>query len=222
MRLEHIKGIPLYYLYRAGLLTNDIVQSLFTCLDILHNTANGQPLPCVKHVINNYINKLEKRFEIADDFPFDRKEVYEIQQACLNKLKAYCEDKLLITKNIRHIIHGDFWFSNIILEFKKNIKAIDMKGHLDGFITMGGDCYYDYSKLLQSFLGYDLALYGDTIDKSYIDSMLLLYKSECKKRHICYDTVKSITYSLVVGTLHAIDNLEKKNRIWNWIKETFM
>lgn len=222
LRLEYIKGIPLYYLYRSELLTCDIISNLFIYMDILHHTTNEtSKTPNVKQITDNYIDKLKKRFLNIDDYPFDKKEVYDTQQLCLKYISEYCNSDI-IQKNICHIIHGDFWFSNIILEFKKNIKAIDMKGHLDGFITTGGDCYYDYAKLLQSFLGYDLALYGDQVDTKYSKTLLKIYKQECSNRNIDYNTIKNITFGLVMGTFHAIDSIEKKIRVWDWIIKTFI
>ena len=221
MRLEYIKGIPLYYLYRAELLTKDIISNLFLYLDVLHNTTNNKELPDISQVNYNYVNKLENRFLNESDYPFDKEDVQLVQQKCLYKIKKYCDSEL-ISKNICQVIHGDFWFSNIILEFKKNIKAIDMKGHLNGYITTGGDSYYDYAKLFQSFLGYDIALYGDTINFEYRDSLIFLFNEECKKRDINVDILKDITFGLVMGTFYFIDSITTKERVWKWIKETFM
>ena len=221
MHLEYIKGIPLYYLYRSGLLTRDIISNLFSYLDILHHTTNSKELPSFAQVNNNYVNKLEKRFLNVNDYPFDRQDVQLLQQQCLDKINDYCNGEL-IKKNICHIIHGDFWFSNIILEFKKNIKAIDMKGHLDGYITTGGDSYYDYAKLFQSFLGYDIVLYGDTINFEYKESLIYIFNEECEKRDINIDIIKNITFGLVMGTFYFIESITTKERVWKWIKETFL
>jgi capsule biosynthesis phosphatase len=220
--LEYVKGIPLYHLYRAELLTEDIVKQLFVYLDLLHNVeVKNQIKPTVLQLQSNYIAKLKRRFAETQDYPFDKEQVRLTQEASLCALQSYC-DSLQLEKNIVSMIHGDFWFSNIILEFKKQIKSIDMKGHLDGFITTAGDLYYDYGKLYQSFLGYDLALYGHSIDELYQANMKDAFESECVKRHICIKTLRGITFGLVMGTLHAIDEMEKKIRVWNWIQATFM
>lgn len=221
MRLEYIKGIPLYYLYKTGLLTQDIISNLFLYLDILHHTTNNKELPSIAQVNNNYIKKLETRFLNDCDYPFDKQDVTMVQQLCMDKIKTYCYGNL-IKKNICHIIHGDFWFSNIILEFKKNIKAIDMKGHLNGYITMSGDSYYDYAKLFQSFLGYDIILYGDKIDTDYKEYLISIFNEECKKRDIDIDIIKDISFALVMGTFYFIENEETKKRVWKWIKDTFV
>jgi len=220
LRIEYVKGIPLYHLYRAELLTEDVVRGLFGYLDVLHNVTTPQPLPTLEQVQNNYVSKLRRRFAQADDYPFDKEEVQRIQKACMDQTVKYCCDEKL-QSNIRSMIHGDFWFSNIILEFKKQIRAIDMKGHLDGVITTGGDALYDYAKLYQSFLGYDLALYGDSCSQEYRTRLCDVFEEECAKRHIDVVQLKSITFGLVMGTLHAIEECDKKMRVWKWIVETF-
>lgn len=220
LRIEYVKGIPLYHLYKAELLTDDIVCQLFVYLDVLHNVNLHQSLPDLKRVRDNYVTKLERRFACKEDYPFDEEEVSHTQSSCLAITREYCNGEHIDT-HLVSMIHGDFWFSNIILEFKKQIKAFDMKGHLDGFITTSGDKYYDYAKLYQSFLGYDLALYGDNVSEEYKMKLCDTFHKECGKRNIDIAMVKGITFGLVMGTLHAIEEQEKKKRVWQWIQSTF-
>ena len=42
-------------------------------------------------------------------------------------------------------------------------------GFIFNILTLNGDIYYDYGKLYQSILGYDLVLNNYLIDKEYVD-----------------------------------------------------
>lgn len=212
IRMEHISGVPLYTLFKNKLITKDHIRALFEFTDVLHNYV-GETLPTPEDVSKNYESKLVQRFEIAENYPFE--DATLIQTKCLDRLKKYK------TYNIRHFIHGDLWFSNIILDFKNNFKFIDMKGQVNGKFSTGGDAMYDYGKLYQSILGYDLVLYNDSCDPVYLCAMKSLFEEEIKKRNIPLEDLKTVTFSLVIGTLHSIKDLDAKTRVWNWIKENF-
>jgi len=186
--LENINSIPLYTLYHSELLNVSYINKIFDFLDQLHNikilpntssntSSNTSPnllnsvdLPSMDDIKDNYYLKLVKRFENKSDYPFEDSEI--IQQLCLTKLDTYL-NKLNTNNNnnnnnnIKSFIHGDCWFSNILLDFSGNLKFIDMKGQINGKLNTGGDIMYDYSKLYQSILGYDLILYGHSIDENY-------------------------------------------------------
>jgi capsule biosynthesis phosphatase len=207
--IEQIKGIPFYTLYLHKLLSEKHISDLFEFLDCLHNQINSGVLPSQTNIYNNYVKKLENRFKIAEDYPF----------ADARKLQDECLSNLTILKDfdIRNMIHGDLWFSNIILDFRNNLKVFDMKGKVDEILTLGGDSYYDYGKLYQSFLGYDAALYGHSIDEVYKEKMLTYFLNKIMTRGIDYKRLKEITFSLVMGVFHSLKNYETKQRIWEWI-----
>ena len=210
LRTEYIKGIPIYTLYKAELLTQTHIQQLFEILDCLHNTK-GCELPRVEDVYANYIQKLERRFENKEVYCFSNTET--IKHKCLSELKTYLET----TPTIVPYIHGDFWFSNILLDFKNNIKLIDMKGCLESTLTLGGDVMYDYCKFFQSILGYELILYNDTVSDKYRELMKGYFFEEIRKRNINEHHLYNITFALMVGTLHAIDSKEKQKQVWDWL-----
>jgi hypothetical protein len=57
------------------------------------------------------------------------------------------------------IIHGDAVFTNAIIKADRpRITWVDMRGMLGTKCTLGGDANYDWSKVLQSLLGYDFVL----------------------------------------------------------------
>lgn len=207
IRMEHISGVPLYTLFKNKLVTKDHIVSIFEFIDVLHNYI-GDSLPSNEDVEKNYQDKLKTRFEIKEDYPFDNANV--VQQKCLERLQKYKN------YNIRHFIHGDLWFSNIILDFKNNFKFIDMKGQVNGKFTTGGDAMYDYGKLYQSILGYDMVLYGDQICQEYTDLLKRTFITETKKRNIDLHDLETVTFSLIIGTFHFIKDKTTKKRVWDW------
>ena len=210
--IEHIRGVPLYTLFKNQLLTEDHINSLLEFTDMLHNTV-GNNAPTRENVACNYIQKLTKRFSVTGDYPFDN--ATSIQESCISRLSEYVKKDLVITP----FIHGDLWFSNAILDFKNKLKLIDMKGQVNDIYTTGGDVMYDYGKLYQSFLGYDMILYNDTIPEEYIEKTRSMFIEKVKGRGVCIADLKTVTFSLIVGTFHSIKNIETRTRVWNWLTQ---
>jgi streptomycin 6-kinase len=183
-------------------------------MDLLHNRGGSTSIT-PDNVRRNYIDKLKKRFERTEDYPFEDAAV--VQSACLEKLERYLSEDVQIVS----FIHGDLWFSNMIEEFSTGtIKVVDMKGVVDGVLTTGGDRLYDYGKLYQSFLGYDSVMNDEDLPENQQE--LLAYFLKCvKKRCISVENLRAVTFSLVIGTFHAIDSLDTRRRVWKWIISTF-
>ena len=184
-------------------------------MDLLHNRG-GTTNITRDHVYRNYVVKLKKRFERTEDYPFE--DSAAVQSACLEKLERH----LSADSQIVSFIHGDLWFSNMIEEFSTGmIKVIDMKGVVDGVLTTGGDRLYDYGKLYQSFLGYDSVLNGDNLPANK-DKLLSYFIEKLQTRKIPVEAVRVVTFSLVIGTMHAIEDTATKRGVWKWIKDNFM
>ena len=211
LRTEYIKGIPFYTLYKSKLLTEYHIQQLFNILDRLHSIP-GEDIPTYDEIYDNYIGKLKMRFANNSVYTFVDSEEYQSQ--CLDNLEIYLQTK---PSSVPYI-HGDFWFSNILLDFKNNIKLIDMKGRLESRLTLGGDRMYDYGKLYQSVLGYDLILNNETVSSDYSNIIEKCFFNELNKRNINIQHLKYVTISLMMGTLHFIETKEQRERVWNWLK----
>jgi dTDP-glucose pyrophosphorylase len=213
--IEQIFGIPFYTLYQNKMITKQHLTMLFEMIETLHATEGVKP-PSNDKIIQNYLGKLKDRFANKKDYPFN--DAIKIQNLCLAELNKYCSIPEFKTTSF---IHGDLWFSNILFEYTGKLKFIDMRGKVDNEFTTAGDIYYDYSKLYQSFLGYDAVLYGHNICPVYSASLCGIFREWLLSKNVNMEHLHSVTFSLVMGTLHFVRD-EAKERIWTWIKKTFI
>jgi capsule biosynthesis phosphatase len=207
LTMEYIKGIPLFYLYKNSLLDEKNINCLFSILEEIHTIHIPIHINEI-NIHNNYFKKIRDRFNVVDYSFENAKEYVEIILEDLSRN---------FFPEIVGMIHGDFWFSNIILDYRDNYKLIDMKGQVDGQLTLNGDRYYDYGKLYQSILGYDLVLNGCVLDRDYLNRMRLLFLEKCKKIGLNIGYLEAVTKCLMVGTIYFIENFETKKRIWDFI-----
>lgn len=215
LHLEHVRGIPVFTLYKAGLITVDHINKFFEFLDILHSFKKTGDKPDNSIVVANYVNKLEERFAVKEDYPFDN--ACELQKECISRIHAYIQKGGI---EVVDYIHGDFWFSNMIIDFRGMLKVIDMKGRVYTMYTTGGDKMYDYAKVYQSILGYDCVL-NNVPMPSQAEVLRLHFEEKIVKNKICLEDMQTVTFSLVMGTLHSIESADTKQRVWRWITNTF-
>jgi capsule biosynthesis phosphatase len=220
LKMDYIEGIPLYYLYKNCLLTHRHIDELFDILEHLHtcdDTIDTIDIVITRdNVKNNYIKKLKNRFN-KEDYPFEDAE--DVFRAIIEGIEAH------FSPILSPVIHGDFWFSNIILKYaigdaQNRYKLLDMRGMIDDILTLNGDIYYDYGKLYQSILGYDLVLNGDASRDAYFQEMKTYFLQKCLAKGLNIDFLTYVTKGLVFGTLPFIshyDNDVKKN-VWDFIK----
>lgn len=206
--IEHISGIPLYFLYKNKLFTEKHINSLFDMLQQFHSTEYPITIDAAR-IHNNYFKKLHGRFNNNDYYFADAQEVFD--RIVLDLTVHY-------SPNVVGIIHGDFWFSNIMLEYDDNYKCIDMKGQVDNELTLNGDMYYDYGKLYQSILGYDLVLNNCSIDNTYIAANKEYFITKCRELNLNVEYLTAVTKSLIFGTLHSVESDVNKQNIWNFLK----
>jgi len=216
LKIDYIEGIPLYFLYKNCLLTYKHIDELFDILNNLHSYSKKKELIITDNNIkNNYVKKLNKRFNIHDYYFEDANDVLI---DIIEGIEAH------YSPVISYVIHGDLWFSNIILTYQNNYKFVDMKGSVDDILTLSGDIYYDYGKLYQSILGYDLVLNDCEINNSnreYIQSMKLYFLKKCDAKGLNINYLTYVTKGLVFGVYHSITHYEQfvKNNIWKFIKD---
>ncbi len=220
LKIDYIEGIPLYYLYKNKLLTFKHIDNLFDILNTFHtyndtNTDTKDTIITRDNIKNNYINKLRTRFN-NQDYYFEGSN--EILEDIIKGTETHFEPI------ISAMIHGDFWFSNIILTYDNNYKFIDMKGVIDNTLTLNGDIYYDYGKMYQSILGYDLILNNNAPDPEYIKLMKAYFINKCHSKGLNIQYLKYITKGLVFGTLPFIAHYDSdvKNNVWNFINSPLL
>jgi len=217
LKINYIEGIPLYYLYKNNLLTCKHIDELFDILNQFHSHKD-KIIITYENIKNIYIKKLKNRFNInKSDYSFEDSDnvLYDI----IEGIKAN------FSPVISSMIHGDFWFSNIILTYDNHYKCIDMRGIIDNILTLNGDIYYDYGKLYQSILGYDLILNNNINNNNeYICSMKNYFLNKCHSKGLNIKYLKYVTKSLVFGTLPFISHYDNdiKNNVWSFIKSELM
>ena len=210
LRTEQIKGIPVYTLAKAKLLTPEHVRRVFEFLDVLHNTQSTSPQPTAEQVQVAYRAKLCERFAVAADYDFEG--AAELQTRVLEILELVVRETPLLS----HFIHGDFWFSNLLFSFGDGaLKAIDMRGRVGNMLTTGGDRYYDYAKLYQSFLGYDAILYGDS--PTATTALMTLFEAHVTQRGLNLEHIRRVALVLMAGTFFAIGSHETRARMGAWL-----
>jgi capsule biosynthesis phosphatase len=212
IEIEYIKGIPMFTLFNYQLLREDHFKNLLMILDIIHMSKSTSPVPSVEQMSNNYLLKFKKR--ISDKSVYTFENVDEVSRDCIGKLTDYITSPYLKCVDV---IHGDLWFSNIIITYEGEIKLIDMRGSVDGFLTLGGDPLYDYAKIYQSLLGYDSILYNKEYPSEYAASLIKIFHTQMISNNINIEHVKTITKVLIIGTLPFIEDNDVRNRIWNWV-----
>lgn len=208
LELEYVKGISFYTLFKNKLIHEKHIKDLLEMVSMFHN-APGEICITEQDVHNSNILKLQTRFNVLEDYPFENRN--QVQSTILDLLSTY--DDIHIVP----FIHGDLWFSNIFLTFDQSIKCFDMKGRVGEVLTTNGDMLYDYAKLYQSLLGFDAALYADTIDPAYMKNIRDVFEDIVSSRGISLRRLKILTLSLMTGTFFAIESLDAKTRVWNLI-----
>jgi len=216
IKMEYIEGIPLCYLYKNCILAYRQIDDLFDILSNFHKHKD-KIIITNDNIKNNYVNKLLNRFN-KQDYYFDDSE--EVLEDIIKGIETY------FTPVITPMIHGDFWFSNIILTYDNKYKCIDMRGIIDNIQTLNGDIYYDYGKLYQSILGYDIVLnnqndYYSNDNNEYKFLMKTYFINKCHSKGLNINYLKYVTKGLVFGTIPFIGHYDNdiKNNVWKFIKE---
>lgn len=204
--MEYYSYPTLHHLYLYGNHNIDKWKKIFKKLFYVHDEMKGYSLKInrkdIEKALNNiYINKTIERLEkVKQDKNFSRyfeKEFYinNIKIESLNKLKRLIielVEKLEINKREElNIIHGDYFFANILYDPTADIiKLIDPRGDFGGY-GVYGDPNYDLAKLAHSVDGkYDFIVEDlfelEELDKGF--NYKIVYSEK-------YDGIKELFYS---------------------------
>jgi capsule biosynthesis phosphatase len=215
LRTAQIKGVPAYTLYKSQLLTPSHVKQMFEFLDVLHSTLPtdaAQAQPTTAAVKAAYGTKLRERFAVAANYDFA--DAAELRGRVLEVADAVEKETPLCAP----FIHGDFWLSNLLFSFGDGaLKAIDMRGRIGDLLTTGGDRYYDYAKLYQSFVGYDAVLYGEAIPTTYQSAMMNVFETQVTERGLNLQHIRKVALVLMAGTFFGIGSKVTRERMGAWL-----
>jgi len=216
LKLEKINGIPISYLYMNKTYSLKLFDELLNNINMFHEIKLNNQLDLDEYK-SNYILKIKKRFENKQIYNFENADY--LYEKIITRLNTYLNSKNF-EDNIVSVIHGDMWFSNILLTYKDEYKFIDMKGIIHKTKSISGDRLYDYAKILQSLVGFDAILYDKEIDAAYNLIFVNHYKKWLQQQDVSPRDVKTVCALLMFGVFHAYENMaeEKKLKIVKMIE----
>lgn len=200
LKIEKINGISFSYLYINKLLTTKNISSLIRDLKIIHNSVITET---ELNIYQNYNDKMIQRYNDNINLykKFQLEEIFFKLKELLFIYESKNDGKL-------GVIHGDSVFTNIMIDEKKNIRFIDMRGKVGNNLTIFGDIYYDFAKIYQSLLGYDFILKNLEIDDYYKNTLVNFFEKNFNDREIY--NIKIITASLFFSLLPLHKEESKK------------
>jgi hypothetical protein len=167
----------------------------------------------------HYLVKFDSRSKFTHNFPFaDFKDVH----------RQVRENMVLFLHRrfpVNPIIHGDCWFSNILLR-KTRFIMFDMRGKVNSHLTVQGHILYDYGKIYQSILGLDSIILYDELPNPDVRAPLEKTFWEFMETTVLDDAndalfVKRLTGYLLFNTFNFYDenfSMSKKEKIWELVK----
>lgn len=211
--MEKIKGLSLSVLYTSELLTSTILRHVMNSINRIHSVDIFEDNINEINIYANYYDKMKSRYESYDYSRFENSET----------IYNYIQDRLLnYEKNNKGkmcVIHGDTVMTNIIINNHDKIKFIDMRGKLGDKETIYGDYLYDWAKLYQSLLGYDLILQDKNISTNYKNDLIEFFKNYFVSLFSLevFEDLKLITNSLIFTLIPLHDN-DKCKKYYNLIQ----
>ena len=193
--MDNIEGVSFSYLYTNKLLKVEHLKILIACLNQLH--LHNTRIKKYPKVYADYVQKLRDRYNNNRGL-YDK---YIHAESIFKKLDVLLYD---YDGAIYSVIHGDPVFTNV-LQTERGLKFIDMKGKIDGELTIIGDAYYDLAKVYQSILGYDFILNDIELDNVYINEFRKAFEGLFEPKGL--RIIKIITASLffTLMPLHTED-----------------
>lgn len=155
--LERISQPTYSSLLLSQRLNKNDIDILIDNLQTIHKTKTDINSLDLSWAYNNKVkNRLSNYSEFYNKLHIDIEEYTQLSSTNMNYVMGR--------------IHGDTVFTNI---FSMNgyCKFIDMRGEWDNQLTVFGDTYYDYAKILQSLCGYDYVLHNEPIPDKYLTTL---------------------------------------------------
>lgn len=219
LKLEKINGIPLSFVFHHRTYSLALFRKLLVLTHELHSikpelpkeNSTFAPRVAMEHYASNYLPKLVARFANKVDYSFPSAE--SIFKQIHERMTAYVTGPTF-EDNIVDVIHGDLWFSNILLTGQDSYKILDMKGLVANSKTLSGDRCYDYAKLLQSLIGFDAALYGQEWDEEYATPFINAMKEFLEtEAGLDFSNVASVCAANIFGVFWAYRDMPMSKKI---------
>lgn len=168
-QLEYLYFIGLNELFVFGNQPLFIWNKIFSsCFEFISQCLNFKPQHVDQYINNDiYLKKtlvridafLKDHPQYAGALSYNNKKLGTLHEIAIGAAKCISlPDEASIS-----IVHGDFCFSNILYDFRRqDIKVIDPRGiNVNGELDLFGDIRYDVSKLAHSIIGlYDYIIAG--------------------------------------------------------------
>jgi thiamine kinase-like enzyme len=199
-------------MYLSELLTTEHLAYIMESIERVHAIVPVDVEPDFP-IYDNYCRKLQQRYTepFYATYPHSR-ETYVALYDGLREYETHRKGKLTC-------IHGDAVLSNILLDCDGKIQLIDMRGKVGSTLSIYGDWLYDWAKLYQSLVGYDVILQGKVVSHEYASRMRQFFENEFRKVHSTddWENLKLIAKSLLF-TLLPLHNNEKCIAYYNLIQ----
>jgi capsule biosynthesis phosphatase len=198
-KMEKVNGLTATSLYLSELLSIDNLRHIMNSIKRIQSV---EVHVSSVNIYGNYAKKLKERYENYSYSKFENSNI--AYQNLYDQLIEYENCK----KGRMTVIHGDTVMTNIILNNFGKIKFIDMRGGIDGMLTIHGDWLYDWAKLYQSLIGYDKNLQNKVISEEYENKMINYFKEYFISLYSeeDFNNLKIITNSLLFTLIPLHDN----------------
>jgi capsule biosynthesis phosphatase len=202
--MERVYGVPLSRLLVDGMLTTDLLHVVTRTMMRLHSLpVNDVESLKGLDIYANYAQKMTERWNLYESL-YSRVGAGQKFAESVRFLEEYAaNDHGRLT-----LVHGDPVFTNIILNSFGKLKLIDMRGRLGDVMTIYGDCFYDWAKVLQSLVGYDSVLLCRAQCPSNMHSLVLEFKTFFIRTFdvASWQRLQMLTQSLILSLLPLHDD----------------
>lgn len=212
--IERIKGVTLSHMYVNEILTIEILQKFLKSIEEIHNSVNlstvnkdDQENQEKINIYANYKDKLKERYDSNINIYKKLKNSDEIFGNLYSDLVNYETEE----NGQLSVIHGDPVFTNCLYN-ENGFKFIDMRGIVNGHVTIFGDKFYDYAKIYQSLIGYDEILLDKIIDQQYKSNLIEYFENYITEKFNNLNDIKLITKSLLFSLIPLHTDHEKNKK----------
>ena len=183
-------------LYNSSMLDETVFQHVLNLMQIMH-ACNADINTTSDELSQNYFPKFKKRYD-------EYQQYYTILSININLMHDFFSSYI---PTLTSCIHGDYWFGNLLWCHKQQkMYMIDMRGRIGNKLSINGDKYYDYAKLLQSIYGFDYLVHtGNYQTPSEVFLGMFIEHFSITPKQL--QDIKKITALLILGSVPFHENV---------------